>query len=126
MSTLTVIALLLGLMAAVGVCIWLRIRIARYRAIRDNDVRMFLGLVRLIVWEPNEGLVFLRYKRIADVIQGVGGMRFISPFFRGEELHARIPLTLGIGRITQKTDQARALQTSVSPPALPPSDERTR
>ncbi len=76
----TFVVILFGLPVIVGAYVWSRISLARYQAIRDHkrDVVMFAGMVRLIVWEPNEGLVLLRYKRIADVIQGAGGgMRFI-------------------------------------------------
>jgi len=54
---------------------------------------MFGGAVRLILWEPNEGLVLLKYKRISEIVPGgSGGTKFIYPI-RGEELRARVPVT---------------------------------
>jgi regulator of protease activity HflC (stomatin/prohibitin superfamily) len=75
--------------------VFARVGLARYFAIRDhqNDVVMFGGAVRLLLWEPNEGLVILRYKRVSEIIQGgTGGTKFIYPI-KGEELKARIPTT---------------------------------
>lgn len=79
-----------------GAWAWATVKLARYRAIRDRkkELPLFGGLLRLVLWEPNEGLVFLRYKAVGDVISdGTGGTRLISPL-RGEELRARVPLTL--------------------------------
>jgi regulator of protease activity HflC (stomatin/prohibitin superfamily) len=87
---------LLLIFCILALIVVVQISLARYHAIRDrqDNVAMFGGAVRLLSWEPNEGLVLLRYKRVSDVIVGDGGgMRFIYPF-RGEELRARIPLTL--------------------------------
>src|ERR1043165_2393192 len=80
------------LIAAVTVAV--RMGSAKYFAIRDHkkDVVLLGGFVRLVLWETNEGLVFLRNKAISDVInQSSGGTRFIFPV-RGEELRARVPL----------------------------------
>jgi regulator of protease activity HflC (stomatin/prohibitin superfamily) len=80
----------------------LHFRFARYRAIRDHkkEVSFFGGYVRLLLWEPSEGLVILRDKKISAVIPDgdvdlskQGGVRYVSAF-RGEELRARLPLTL--------------------------------
>lgn len=73
--------------------------LAKPMAIRDGkkDVDLFLGFVRLHLWEQNEGLVFLKNKRISNVIYGSdpemgGGSVFIFPLF-GEEMRVRVSLT---------------------------------
>jgi regulator of protease activity HflC (stomatin/prohibitin superfamily) len=69
---------------------------AKHRAISGRRVTLFFGLARLVTWEQNEGLIFLRDKRIAEQIYGPnsgGGLRIIYPFL-GEELRGRVPLTL--------------------------------
>ncbi len=85
----------LGLLVITMVVSFSQISLARYYAIRDhkNDVAMFGGAVRLLLWEPNEALIILRYKRVSEIIQGgTGGTKFIYPI-RGEELKARVPIT---------------------------------
>src|SRR5204863_1104096 len=89
------IVIITALLTFIACIIFARIGLARYFAIRDhqNDVVMFGGAVRLLLWEPNEGLVILKYKKVSDIIQGgSGGTRFIYPI-KGEELRARIPTT---------------------------------
>jgi len=70
---------------------------------KQKEVNLFGGLVKLILWEANEGLVLLKNKQVSDVIYGPqhgGGTQFIFPIF-GEELRIRVPLTL---RLTQFQD----------------------
>ncbi|MDB5306723.1 MAG: hypothetical protein JWO38_925 [Gemmataceae bacterium] len=70
--------------------------VAKHRAITGHPVTLFFGLARLVTWEQNEGLIFLRDKRIAEQIYGPisgGGLRIIYPLL-GEELRGRVPLTL--------------------------------
>jgi len=84
----------LGVLVVIAVSVTWRLSLVRYQAIRDRkkEVSMFGGLVKLLLWEPNEGLVILRNKSISDVIAGHGGgTRFIFPI-KGDELRARIPL----------------------------------
>ena len=93
MNLFIVLLLILCILALVVAA---QVSLARFHAIRDrqNNVVMFGGAVRLLSWEQNEGLVLLKYKKVSEVIvEGGGGMRFIYPI-RGEELRARIPLTL--------------------------------
>ena len=98
-ALLTVLgALLVGIPAA-----W--IVLAKTAAIRDrqDERNLFFGMIKLVLWEANQGLVFLRNKRISKVIYGPrdgGGTRFIFPVV-GDELRIRIPLTL---RLTQFED----------------------
>lgn len=69
---------------------------ARFRAIRDRqrELTLFGGYVKLILWEPNEGLVLLKNKQLSEIIEtGEGGTKFIFPI-RGDEVRARFPLTL--------------------------------
>lgn len=79
--------------------------LARSRAIRDHvgEVSLFGGLAKLVLWEANEGLVFLKNKRISRLIYGPrdgGGTSVILPIF-GDELKVRVPLTL---KLTQFED----------------------
>ena len=93
---MTVFIVFLVILCILSLIVFSQVSLARYHAIRDrkNNVVLFGGAVRLLSWEQNEGLVLLKYKRVSDVIVGEGGgMRFIYPI-RGEELRARIPLTL--------------------------------
>ena len=60
---------------------------AKVTAIRrgDREVDLFFGWMKLVLWEANEGLLFLRNKQIGEVIYGPeqgGGMRFIYPINR--------------------------------------------
>jgi regulator of protease activity HflC (stomatin/prohibitin superfamily) len=80
----------------------LQVLLAKSTAIRKrkNQVNLFWGLVKLVLWEANEGLVFLKNKRISDVVFGPkegGGTKYIYPIF-GEELRVRVPLTLKLTR----------------------------
>jgi hypothetical protein len=70
---------------------------ARARAIRENRriMPLFFGFGRLVLWEANEGLVFLKNKRVSDVIYGQkdgGGTAIIYPIL-GEEFCIHVPLT---------------------------------
>jgi DNA-directed RNA polymerase subunit M/transcription elongation factor TFIIS/regulator of protease activity HflC (stomatin/prohibitin superfamily) len=70
---------------------------AKARAIqeRKREVEIFFGLARLVLWEANEGLLFLKNKRVCDVIYGhtrSGGTAIIFPTL-GEELRIHVPLT---------------------------------
>jgi regulator of protease activity HflC (stomatin/prohibitin superfamily) len=69
---------------------------AKYQAVKRNkaEVDLLGGWIRLILWQPNEGVVVLRNKNVAFVDQhGRGGIKYIYPI-RGEELRARVPLTI--------------------------------
>jgi len=85
------------LVFVVAIC-WLAayIFLARFRAIRDRqrELTLFGGFVKLVLWEPNEGVVLLRNKQLSEIIEtGQGGTKFIFPI-RGDEVRARFPLTL--------------------------------
>lgn len=69
-------------------------KLAVVRAIQNGEQEraVFGGLLKLVLWKPQEGMVFLKRKQIWEVHQdGAGGMRFICPLF-GEELGARVAL----------------------------------
>jgi regulator of protease activity HflC (stomatin/prohibitin superfamily) len=69
--------------------------LAPYRAIRSGrrELDLLGGWVKLVLWEPNEGVVILRNKAITDVFEdGEGGKKFIFPIL-GDEVKARFPLT---------------------------------
>jgi regulator of protease activity HflC (stomatin/prohibitin superfamily) len=62
----------------------------------EREVDIFFKCVKLVLWEQNEGLLFLRNKQIHEVVYGPeqgGGTRFIFPIF-GDEIKVHVPLTL--------------------------------
>jgi hypothetical protein len=77
---------------------FVRVAIAKAEAIRSGkrEVDLFFGLVKLVLWEQNEGLLFLKNKRLKAIIFGPddgGGTKLIFPVL-GEELKLHLPLTL--------------------------------
>ncbi len=69
---------------------------ARYNAVKYNksEVQLLGGWVKLILWQPNEGIIILRNKKVIyEDKEGCGGTKFIFPI-QGDELRARIPLTI--------------------------------
>ena len=60
-----------------------------------KDVPILWGFVRLIAWDPVEGVLILQNKNVGfsddDLQDGRGGVRFIYPIL-GEELALRVPL----------------------------------
>lgn len=70
--------------------------LAKYRAIRyhKSEMNIFGGWLKLILWQPNEGIVVLRNKSVHFIDQlGKGGTKLIFPI-RGDEVRARIPLAI--------------------------------
>lgn len=74
---------------------------ARHRVLTEKDIPLLYGLVRLIAWDPTEGILLLRNKQVDfaddDLHDGKGGVKLLYPMF-GEELALRVPLevqTLG-------------------------------
>jgi regulator of protease activity HflC (stomatin/prohibitin superfamily) len=68
----------------------------RYTAVkyRKSEVSLLGGWIKFILWEPNEGIIILKNKLIKHKDQlGKGGTKFIFPIM-GEELYARVPLTI--------------------------------
>lgn len=67
-------------------------RVLRQKA--KQEVDLFFGLVKLVAWNPNEGVVLLRDKAVShlddDPYDG-GGLKVIYPML-GEELALRVPL----------------------------------
>jgi len=71
---------------------------AKARAIErgEREVKLFFGFVKLVLWEQNEGVLFLRNKKISEVVYGPqrgGGMKYIFPIL-GDEWKVHVPLTL--------------------------------
>ena len=86
--------------AVVGHQIWSLIR-ARQRVLVKKNVPLLWGFVRLIAWDPVEGVLILRNKSVEfcddNLEDGRGGVRFLYSIL-GEELALRAPLevqTLG-------------------------------
>lgn len=70
--------------------------IAKSKVLHDKEVRLWNGYARLVAWNPAEGVVFLKNKRIDyldDNPGDGGGIRLIFPFL-GEELVLRTPLEI--------------------------------
>lgn len=92
--TLWVAVICLALLVGIPIMILLRVNLSTYFAIRNDlkEVEMFAGMIKLILWEPNEGLIVLKNKQVSEVINEEGGGRkYIYPIF-GEELWARVSL----------------------------------
>jgi regulator of protease activity HflC (stomatin/prohibitin superfamily) len=68
---------------------------ARQRVLVSKDVPLLWGLVRLVAWDPIEGVLFLQNKEIGFSDDNLhdcrGGVRFVYPIL-GEELALRVPL----------------------------------
>ena len=74
--------------------VWQLLR-APQNVLAVKEVSLFWGTVRLVAWEPTEGILLLRNKAITfrddDLSDGKGGVKFIYPFL-GEEVALRVPL----------------------------------
>src|SRR5262249_20400797 len=73
-----------------------QVLLAKGSAIRrhKNEVNLLWGLVKLVLWEANEGLIFLKNKRISDLVYGLetgGGTRFIFPLGQRKRKLWQIP-----------------------------------
>lgn len=84
--------------ALIPVACSLRLLYAYNRAFRGHSKEsdLFLGSVKLVLWDPTEGVLFLKNKAIDHVDDNPhdgGGVRFLFPVL-GEELGLRVPLTL--------------------------------
>jgi regulator of protease activity HflC (stomatin/prohibitin superfamily)/predicted RNA-binding Zn-ribbon protein involved in translation (DUF1610 family) len=98
----TILYLVLGVLLLAVIYFALELLFAKPFAIRgkQKEVDLVGGLVKLILWEANEGIVLLKNKQVSDVIYGPqagGGTQFIFPLF-GEELRIRVPLTLRLAQ----------------------------
>jgi hypothetical protein len=79
---------------AVGQQLWILLQ-ARQKVLTKKEVPLLWGLVKLVAWDPIEGILFLKNKAMGfcddDLDDGHGGIRFIYPVF-GEEIALRVPL----------------------------------
>ena len=92
------ILLLLASLSGVVVACVVRVFLARSYAFGTHakEVDLFFGLVKLVLWNPNEGVVILRNKDIFDWDDNPhdgGGARLIFPLL-GDELAMRVDLTV--------------------------------
>jgi regulator of protease activity HflC (stomatin/prohibitin superfamily) len=95
---LVMLALISLVVSVVSGALALQLFVAKHKAItaKDRPVPLFFGLAHLMTWEQNEGVIFLRDKRISETIYGPksgGGLRIVYSVL-GEELRARVPLTI--------------------------------
>lgn len=76
--------------------LWTLIK-ARQQVLHHKDVSLFWGLVRLVAWDPTEGVLMLRNKSVAfsddNLYDSKGDIKFIYPVL-GEELALRVPLEI--------------------------------
>jgi len=74
--------------------IWLLLR-ARQQVLERKNVPLLWGFVRLIAWDPIQGVLVLKNKSVSfsddNLHDGQGGVRFLYPVL-GEELVLRVPL----------------------------------
>ena len=68
---------------------------APQRVLRLKNIELLWGFVRLVAWDPVEGVLFLKNKALGffddDLYDGHGGVQLIYPFL-GDELTLRVPL----------------------------------
>ncbi len=79
----------------VGYCI-AQLIIAKGRALGQQEVPLWNGLVRVVSWNPTEGVIFLKNKQlhfVDDDVNDGGGIAAIYPLL-GEELVLRVPLEI--------------------------------
>lgn len=90
------LSLLLFLAASVAVVqqVWKLMR-ARQLVLEKKDVPLLWGFVRLIAWDPIQGVLVLKNKSVSfsddNLNDGEGGVRLLFPIL-GEELALRVPL----------------------------------
>jgi regulator of protease activity HflC (stomatin/prohibitin superfamily) len=86
--------LFLGATGATVQQIWKLLR-ARQAVLERKDVPLLWGFVRLIAWDPIQGVLVLKNKVVSfsddNLHDGQGGVRFLYPVL-GEELALRVPL----------------------------------
>jgi regulator of protease activity HflC (stomatin/prohibitin superfamily) len=95
MQTSTVILIIYGLILLILGWIFIPFLLAKYKAVKEgrSEVDLLGGWVKFVLWQPNEGVVILRNKKVIfQDIEGQGGTKFIFPI-RGEEF-AKVPLTI--------------------------------
>lgn len=93
------------LVIAIAVACAARVLLAKAIAIKNHsdEVSLLGGILKLVLWEANQGLVILKNKQVSELIYGPkdgGGTKFIYPLF-GEEVRLRVPLSL---KLTQFED----------------------
>jgi len=94
---------------------------ARAISQHKKEAVLLFGLIKLVLWEENEGLLFLKDKKISLTIYGLdpkvgGGIRYIFPIL-GEEVRVRVPLTLQMSKFKDHrvlTREAIQLQIHVA------------
>lgn len=74
----------------------IQLAIAKSRVLAEGEVKLWNGLTKLVSWNPNEGVLFLRNKQIEFVDDNAhdgGGIRVVYSLL-GEELALRVPLEI--------------------------------
>jgi regulator of protease activity HflC (stomatin/prohibitin superfamily) len=84
------------LLFLIGIIVRLYLVKASAMSRHDPEREVLFGLSKMIVWEPTEGVVFLKNKQVHAVDENPhdgGGIRYIFPVL-GEQLGLRVPLTI--------------------------------
>jgi len=96
-SFMVVVWTVLALFLVVILC-WLHVFLAKSRAFHKGieDTPLFGGLVRMILWNPTQGVLLLKNKQVVFVDSNIndgGGVKYIIPAL-GQEVGLRVPLTV--------------------------------
>jgi len=94
----TVVFVVFGGMLFAGGMIVVRLYLVKSSAISHNEKsrNVLFGFGKMVLWEPTEGVVFLKNKQIQAVDNNPndgGGIRILFPTL-GEQLSLRVPLTV--------------------------------
>ncbi|HEX5152562.1 MAG TPA: SPFH domain-containing protein [Parafilimonas sp.] len=95
MNTDIIILIVFALILLIGLRMFIPFLFAKYNAVnqQQTEIDLLWGWVKLVLWQPNEGVVILRNKNVLFTDeQGKGGIKYIFPI-RGEELRAKVLLT---------------------------------
>ncbi len=89
---LGVLLLIVGSLLLAGLAV--RMLFAKPRVLKKGELSILFGLLRLISWNPTEGILILKNKVVRyvdDDLHDGGGIKLIYPVF-GEEVAIRVPL----------------------------------
>ena len=97
-ASIWTIAFCLWLAALLPVGLFVYLLKQKNHAFREHrpEVDLFGGFAKLVLWDPNEGILLLKNKKIDfvdDDPRDSGGVRFIYPVL-GQEVGLRVPLTV--------------------------------
>jgi regulator of protease activity HflC (stomatin/prohibitin superfamily) len=95
MNTETIVIIVFALILLIVLRMFIPFLFAKYKAVNQKqaEIDLLCGWVKLVLWQPNEGVVILRNKNVIFTDeQGKGGIKYILPI-KGDELRAKVLLT---------------------------------